>query len=262
MSVVERLKQTAQRGLRSLGYEVYRSGAFERMREAVASHEFDHMWPRLRFLAANGVAPATIWDVGASNGRWTRRCLPIFPTASFFCVEPLGEHEGDLKALRREHGNVGYWIGCLGAGQGSITLNADGAGSSILPGHLGNRYGEQRDVKLSTLDALVSEGLCAAPDLLKIDVQGYELEVLAGAVRSLATTQAVIAEMSFTSFQEGMPLIHEVIAWMADRGFVVADILSLSVRPLDQQAAQSDVLFLKKDHPLRQDNRWDRDSVY
>ena len=61
----------------------------------------------------------------------------------------------------------------------------------------------------------------------------YELEVLKGASASLSKVQAVIAEVCYFPFQSGMPVFHEVVGRLAEFGFVVADILSLQLRPLD-----------------------------
>jgi hypothetical protein len=143
-----------------------------------------------------------------------------------------------------------------------LTLNVEGAGSSVLCGHWGNAYGVQRAVPAATLDNLVRDRAAPQPDFIKLDVQGYELEVLKGARETLPGVHAIVAEVSFYPFQQGMPLFHEVVGRLGEYGFVVADILSLSIRPLDGTAAQSDVLFIRATHPLRQDIRWDRTSLY
>ena len=226
------------------------------------AHAFDHVFQRLKSVRDSGFSPASICDVGASDGRWSRKCLGIFPQARYFCVDPLDENQPYLAQLSAEHGNVSYWQGCLGPKTGKTVLNVDGAGSSILPGHWGNPYGIQREVTIETLDSLILREVCPQPDLIKLDVQGYELEVLKGATRALKRTQAIIAEVSFFSFQSGMPVCHEVVGQLAEYGFVVYDILSLSLRPLDAGAGQTDLLFLQATHPLRHSNKWARDSVY
>lgn len=226
-------------------------------------HAFDNTFQRLTTLRHLGFCPATICDIGASDGRWSRRCLEVFPEARYFCVEPLDENQPQLAQFSAEYSNVRYWSGCLGAKAGIVILNVDGAGSSILRGHTGNPYGIQREVQLDTLDNLILREICPPPELLKLDVQGYELEVLKGAERALTKAQAIIAEVSFFPFQHGMPVFHELVGELAKYDFVVSDILSLSLRPLDGQAGQSDLLFLAAKHPpLRRNNKWDRNSFY
>ena len=249
------LLRTVRRALRSFGYEISRSPGRQH-------HAFDHTFDQLAALRDIGFDPKVICDVGASDGRWTRSCLRIFPEARYFCIEPLAEHRESLNSMRARNSRVSHWEGCLGSGLEKAVFHADGDGSSLLPGHKGNPYGEQRNITVETLDRLVQSGVCTQPDLIKLDVQGYELKVLYGATQSLSEAQAVIAELSFFQFQSGMPLFHELVGYLAEREFVVADLLALSLRPLDQNPAQCDALFLKRGHPLRCDNRWSANSVY
>lgn len=226
------------------------------------NHQFDHMHQRIMHIRNLGFNPLTILDIGASDGRWTTECMKIFPQSNYFLVDPLDENHHSLLELVVLHKNLKYWKGCLGANSGVCCLNVDGPGSSILRGHTGNTYGIQREVPVETLDNLINLGICSLPNLIKIDVQGYELEVLKGAERALLTTDAIILEISFFPFQDMMPIFHEVVSELADYGYIVYDILSLSLRPLDNAAGQTDILFLKSDHSLLKDIHWDKDSIY
>lgn len=226
------------------------------------SHCFDRTFQRLRVLKENGFTFSSICDVGASSGIWSRECLKIFSDAQYFCVEPLDEHQPELLQLEKEHPNVKHWQGCFGGEKKEGVINVDGSGSSILRGHWDNPYGSEKKIVIDTLDNFVSNGVCSTPDLIKLDVQGYELQVLSGALETLKSTQAIIAEISFFPFQTGMPVFHEVVARLNEYGFIVSDILSLITRPLDNMAGQVDLLFIKGDHPLLADNKWDQDSIY
>ena len=50
--------------------------------------------------------------------------------------------------------------------------------------------------------------------------------------------------------------MHDIVRFMHDHGFVMADVLGMARRPLDGATAQLDVLFLPDDSPLRRDRRW------
>lgn len=245
-----------------MGFEARRMKQSALRKDKNSIHAFDHTWQRLKTLSALGFKPSFICDIGASKGIWTQKCLNIFPKAEYLCVDPLKENTPPLKELSLKHRAVHCWMGCLGSKRGEVIMNVDGDGSSILGGHWGNPYGTQRKIKINTLDNLLETQNFPQPDLIKLDVQGYELEVLKGAIKALKSTQAVIAEVSFFPFQSDMPVVHEVVGKLSEYGFVVHDILSVSTRPLDGATAQTDLFFLAKSHFLRTSNKWDHDSIY
>lgn len=247
---------------RIVGADSVAGGAVVPQPSVPPSHAFSRMFERLAHAAGLGFSPKVIVDVGASNGRWTRDCMKVFPDANYYCIEALLENEAELQDLVRENGRVRYRMNLVGAADGSGVINVDGAGSSILKGHWGNPYGTQRSLPMRSLDSLIDEGWLAPPTLLKMDVQGYEIEVLKGAGRALQSAQGVIAEVSFISFQDGMPVAGDVMAFLRDRDFVCYDILSLATRPLDGALAQADLFFVRTGNPLRSSNRWDATSEY
>lgn len=95
------------------------------------------------------------------------------------------------------------------------------------------------------LNYFLASGEIAPPQLIKADVQGYELEVLRGATEALASADAVLLKVSFRELYEGQPLAHELIAFLGDRGFMIADVCSYS-QGADGSLEQSDMLFLRR----------------
>ncbi|NIQ13651.1 MAG: hypothetical protein GTO02_04350, partial [Candidatus Dadabacteria bacterium] len=112
-------------------------------KEGADGHHFSHTFQRLKVLCDLGFKPDSICDIGASDGRWSRKCQRVFPEARYFCVDPLDENLSHLAKFSSENSQVSYWHGCLGSRAGTLTMNMDGTGSSILPGHTGNLYGVQ-----------------------------------------------------------------------------------------------------------------------
>jgi hypothetical protein len=108
-------------------------------------------------------------------------------------------------------------------------------------------------LKQTTLDSVTAA--TSAVEFIKMDVQGYELEVLQGGARTLAGAQAVLIELSLIEINEGAPLLHDALSFMKAAGFVTYDILELHRRPLDGAMNQIDVLFVREDSPLRADKR-------
>jgi len=226
------------------------------------NHGFNHMFERLEHYKKLGFHPEVILDIGASNGFFTKKCLNIFPDSKYMCVEPQKEHLKKLEKLKTKTPNVEFWQGCLGSEFKTAVLNVDGDGSSILTGHNNNPYGEQREIIVETAEKLIESGTFLKPDFIKVDVQGYEIEVLKGFGKHLQNIEAVLLEASFFKFQTGMPIIQEVLEYMKINGFVLRDIFSLSTRPLDGSAAQTDLFFLREGHPLTADIKWDKNSIY
>jgi FkbM family methyltransferase len=204
-------------------------------------------------LADVGISAKTVIDVGAALGDWSRECAKSFPLAAYVLVEPLDEFGPSVQAAATDVGGVAV-AAAAGRNSGTTTIHVhrDLVGSSLLREREGTSVdGTPRQVTLTTLDELVETLGLESPFLIKLDVQGAELDVLAGGGRALADTQALIVEVSFFSFYfDGSPF-EEVIAIARAAGFVVFDIENLSRRPLDGALAQADVVFVREESPVR-----------
>ena len=94
-------------------------------------------------------------------------------------------------------------------------------------------------------------------DFLKMDIQGAELMVLEGMTGRIASIDAFIIETSIISSVKGGAEVHDVVRFMHQHGFALADIVGMTRRPLDGATAQIDLLFVPEDDsPLRRDRRW------
>jgi hypothetical protein len=133
-------------------------------------------------------------------------------------------------------------LAAAGRTAGTATLNVapDLYGSSLLYAGI-----EERSVPMVTVDELIAERALPAPYFLKLDVQGYELEVLAGAHRTMDAAELVLMELRLYRAPP-MPMLHEAIAWMTERGFRPYEIADVQRRPLDDAMAQVDVLFARE----------------
>ena len=80
---------------------------------------------------------------------------------------------------------------------------------------------------MTTLDSLLSEFNLQGPLLLKLDIQGFELEVLRGSRIALDFAEFVLLEVSTLNYNRGAPLVAEVLDFMNQRGFVLFDIADL-----------------------------------
>ncbi|WP_370326609.1 FkbM family methyltransferase [Euzebya sp.] len=187
----------------------------------------------------------TIIDVGAFEGEWTSLVRLVFPGARVLMVEAQESKAGALRSLVESgHGDVQLAIAVAGPKDGqSVNFYEMETGSSVL-GELSDVSRTVTTAKVRTLDSIVADlpSHWGAPDFIKVDVQGYELEVLRGAEAVLSSARFAMLEVSLIQYNEGAPLLAEVIAFMDDRDFRVVDIFQ-EMRRRDGQLIQLDVLF-------------------
>lgn len=198
-----------------------------------------------------GFSPSLIVDIGAYEGNWSRRAREIWPDADLLMLEGNPAKFDGLQYVAHEIcGEVRSVL--LGSESGrSVDFYVMESGSSVLP----ENSPLERSVltlQTSTLDEVVGELVC---DFIKIDVQGYELDVLAGGSRTLRRAEAVLIEVSVIEVNAGAPLMHEVVRFMDEAGFIVADVIEMHARPLDGATNQVDLLFLSRRSRLLADKR-------
>ncbi|HEX3385634.1 MAG TPA: FkbM family methyltransferase [Mucilaginibacter sp.] len=203
-----------------------------------------------------GFESAFAVDVGAYDGEWTEMYKKIFPEAVVLMVEAQYEKENQLKAVTEKLPGTHFHICLLGATKGQpVTFYVNSTVSSVLKEHQPNTFVEQQR-QLETLTAVIENHQLGQPDFIKLDVQGYEIEILKGATAILDNAQFVLSEISLIDINQDCPLFAEVIAFMDQKGFSVYDICSFMRRPLDRALWQTDVLFIRKTHPLIQNKYW------
>jgi len=208
----------------------------------------------IRGLYSRGYYPKMLIDIGAARGDWTRLALKYWANSTYFLIEPLEEFESNLKSLKRQYRNTDYVLAAAGAKKGirKLGVTKDLFGSSLL--YTG---AFSREIPVITIDGLLEEERIEQPDFMKIDVQGFELFVLQGAIRAMKNCTFIVLELQFFRFSPRMKLMHESIAWMVDHGFRPYEIVDVLRRPLDHAMGQCDILFCKIDHPLLTDTRWE-----
>jgi FkbM family methyltransferase len=205
----------------------------------------------VRHLRERGFRPATVIDVGAADG--TFELYETFPAARHVLIEAMTEFEPALRSIVASFG-AEYVLAAADATEGTVRvpLLDDRHATSLFR----SASGPYREVPTLTLDGLASRLRLEAPYLLKVDVQGAELRVLAGAPEVLKGTEALILETAFFPFNAGVPVFHEVVARAAELGFVPYDLVDGYTRPLDGALAQVDVVFVPEGSAFRADTRF------
>jgi FkbM family methyltransferase len=203
-----------------------------------------------------GFQPGIIVDIGAYAGEFTTLVKNVFPKACVLMVEPLPGMQDELARICASDRTISLRQTLLGRqNQLAVPFHTSETASSVL-GDTGNATDPSISLPMTTLDTLTVDTPFEEPDLLKLDVQGYELEVLRGGERTLASAQAVLMEVNLIEIYTGAPLIHDVIAFMVQREFRVYDVCTFYRRPLDSALWQMDLLFLSKTSPLLASRHW------
>ena len=140
------------------------------------------------FLAALqrlGFKPKHIVDIGANRGSWTRKALAYFPEAHYTLVEPQDHLKMHIEDLLARSCKI-TWINAGAADRSgtlpfTISYRDD---SSTFDPTLADAGAARISVPVMTLNEIVSVAGAPSPEMVKIDAEGFDLKVLAGALRS------------------------------------------------------------------------------
>jgi FkbM family methyltransferase len=167
-----------------------------------------------------------VLDIGANEGQFARTALQAFPAATIFSFEPLPAAQAALRGLAEEYpGRLEVEAFALGDADGHVDFNvtAFSPSSSILPIEPGGAVPidvrEMTRVPIRRLSEWASSRALTSDIVMKLDVQGYEGNVLRGGLDVLKRTRIVIAETTFTPLYKGQTSLGELCAIMEPLGF-------------------------------------------
>lgn len=215
-------------------------------------------WPAL----LQGVAPTvehrealkdfdfkTVIDVGANKGQFAFFAATQWPQADLHCFEP---QPGPRATIDRLLGARATLHACaLGAAEGiaDLHLASRADSSSLLPlGHAQKKFFNMEEVgtlrvPVRRLDKVIATP--RRPALLKIDVQGFEYEVLEGAKDLLSQIDAVYAEASFIELYEGQRIANDVETLLRGDGYRLEGCYNQTF-DAGGSAVQVDMLFMQR----------------
>jgi FkbM family methyltransferase len=248
--------------LRDISALVYRGLVMARHPEAITLRrrgiDFEH-YRNLRrgWLLDAGIK--SILDIGANTGQFARLAHEVFPGAAVYSFEPLPDCFEQLKTALPAGADF-HPINCaLGREEGTLEFRRakHTPSSSFLkmtklheeafPESEGGQEERPLSVAVRTLDSVARELPLREQILLKIDVQGYEANVLAGGAETVRRAAAVIMETSFRRLYEGQPLFDEIYETMRGLGFEFQGNMEQMVSPADGRVVQADSIFVRRE---------------
>jgi len=196
----------------------------------------------------------TIIDIGANHGQFALAARKWAPNARIISFEPLSQAALRFQKVFHEDPNVMLHQVAIGPQTGTSVIHVAGSddSSSLLPitalqEKLFPGTGEVRTEKIHVgrLSEFISIKEIKEPALLKLDVQGFELEALKGCEDLLDCFSHVYVECSFVELYSGQALAHDIISWLAKHGFKLSGIYNTYYDP-EGRCVQADCLFEKK----------------
>lgn len=186
----------------------------------------DHVNYLIKLRKEYNFVPKTIYDIGACVLHWTQGVQQIWPESEIILFDATDAFE----SLYLETG-LDYYIGALSNESNKIIKfyqnNENFAGNSYYRENpkyspaAEYLFNESSIVELTTktLDDVVADKFLNSPQIIKIDVQGAELDVLIGAEKSLITCEHLIIELRNVEYNIGSPEKEEIISYLKTKGF-------------------------------------------
>lgn len=174
--------------------------------------------------------PRVAFDLGGNRGQWTLLAKSVFPGLTVHAFEPVPAHCAEYTATTAKLTDVRLHPVALGDQPAELEMDlttfSDSASllrpTDTMAETYAVRSGEKVKVPVVRLDDWVTQHGLPLPDLIKLDLQGYELHALRGASACLRHARAVALELSFQEYYSGQPLPGTLIAFLEQAGFRLA----------------------------------------
>lgn len=202
-------------------------------------------------------ARITIVDVGANEGQTIHRVLHEFPCATVHSFEPSPDTYRVLERIAKHESRARVYPLACGASQGTVKFHVTGnhwCSSVLPPSDLGQRYygdwyatRKVIEVPMIRLDHWAVKHAISEVDLLKVDAQGYDLEVLRGASGLLSRTKAINCECQFAPEYDGCASFSQIDRFLVENGFSLHQLHEVNDRGDEEQTTNGDGLWLRTD---------------
>jgi len=190
--------------------------------------------------------PKSVLDIGANIGQFYNEIKNVFPNAYYYLIEGSENCRSALENL-----NVEFSISLLS----NVEKEVDFYVRKHEPRCTGNSiYREQTSffdddqiiiekLQTKTLSNLFNNQTF---DLIKIDVQGSEIDIINGGLDIIKNAKGVILEVSLVEYNQNSPTKDFVYEYMDTLGFTPVELIGNINHPITHELIQQDILFLNK----------------
>lgn len=173
--------------------------------------------------------PQVVYDIGANCGLWSLTLSKLDKNLKYVCLfEPQTDCVKELERINLGSAKKKIFNFGLGNKNFSKRIKGGTASASIFSANCNQeKYFPhsikrvEQETEIFRLDDIVKNNKLPIPDLIKIDVQGYELNVLKGGIKTFSKARFIVVELSYRKFYNGQPSISEVMTFLENNNFVM-----------------------------------------
>jgi len=219
----------------------------KRMFYLYESINMPHAHSKILKKLSENFTPNVVYDIGSSTLHWTKEVLKIWKTTNIVAFDAIESAEELYKSK-----NIKYSICVLSDSDNKVVKFYENkehpAGNSCYKeiGHPNsvNVYPEDSFTeKISmTLETVVKKNNYLFPDLIKMDVQGSELDILRGGMNVINNAKYLIIELQDVEYNRGAPLANTTIDFLNKSGWEIVE------EKFSNNGPDADYLFINKNY--------------
>lgn len=171
------------------------------------------------YLKQMNIEPKIVYDIGACVLHWTRKAEEVWPNASYYLFDAAESSRSFFSRTKHR-----FYIGPLSDEDGKVItfyedVNNPGGNSYYkeTTGHYNDNHAVEKTAY--TLDTIIEHNNWEWPDLIKMDIQGAELDVIKGSPIAFSKASDIILEAQHVEYNEGAPQADEIITYLSSIGF-------------------------------------------
>lgn len=199
----------------------------------------------------------SIIDIGSNEGQFAQTIRRVFPETNLFCFEPLKQPHDILHNKMSLLGSIRIFQCALGQADGqaemhhcqfspsSSLLEMDKLHKDAFPNTVNS---VKETVLIRRLDSIPSIRTECQKPFIKVDTQGYEMNVILGGIETFRRAPIIMIEVSYYMLYKNQPLFDEIYGKLKDLGFYFAGNVDQLNDPSTSKPLQADAIFINKQY--------------